>query len=257
MGLRFRTFRRSLLAFMSATAFTAVALAIYLLPYMSHPNMVWLLVSVQGLCLGRSLWSALGKPVLRRPQSVASETISLFCLLPFQLILALAILTISGGQKYLVLFVLQIVIFVGLAIHLIYTCCLIIVATITVCVFDKNVWIRDIDSSPSPFPMSILFSSIYPCLPFRSPENSRSSAEAHEEVRPNICVPGCACIDKLPAPTGSMMMHANTEAEAPIITKAGSQQRLYGSSRSLAESLIRIPTATEQRAWINVGFEVY
>src|SRR6516162_2388287 len=45
-----------------------------------------------------------------------------------------------------------------------YMAGLAITATITTVVFDKDVWLRDVDSSPSPFPLSLLRRVLFSCL---------------------------------------------------------------------------------------------
>ncbi|KAJ7928512.1 hypothetical protein B0H13DRAFT_1967603 [Mycena leptocephala] len=52
--------------------------------------------------------------------------------------------------------ILQILMFIGAILHDLYTICFIGTAMLTVCAFDRDVWCRDIDSSPSPFSMWFL-----------------------------------------------------------------------------------------------------
>ncbi|KAJ4500352.1 hypothetical protein C8R41DRAFT_811119 [Lentinula lateritia] len=67
--------------------------------------------------------------------------------------------------------------------------------------FDKNVWKRDIDSSPAPFPFAIIVSILLPCV-FRRPDLTllpfpSGPADASPVFRPPCNIPGtCGCPEK-------------------------------------------------------------
>jgi hypothetical protein len=125
----------------------------------------------------------------------------------------------------------------------VYTICLILIAMITVSAFDGDVWIRDIDSTPSPFPMPIILEFIRPRTGRRNhayPTRTGTPQPAHGQV----CVSPCTCPTK---PTQSQL--DSEQPEFPC-----EEERLK-KPKSLPH-LIRIPNAAEQRASIAVSFEV-
>ncbi|KAJ3569598.1 hypothetical protein NP233_g4942 [Leucocoprinus birnbaumii] len=182
--------------------------------------------------------------------SVASEAIGLFALFPFHLILALIIATTEFKEKtspVVVYFLLQTFVISSSTIHILYTTGLIVVVMLTVSAFDGDVWVRDIDSSPSPFPISIILDFLCPRqlkgwrgaqltsdIPTASPRLVRSpSPPYHGDCRPI-------------KPLESLQPgHMIPEGE-----------RTSRSSRTLSQDLIRIPNAAEQRASIAVSFEL-
>src|SRR6266704_2061402 len=84
------------------------------------------------------------------------------------------------------------------AIDLLYGAGFILAAILTVPAFDRDVWIRDIDASPSPFPISVLFAFYFPCC-CSLPLNECDAPDS--PVVPSIpCFPGCNCPAKLPMP---------------------------------------------------------
>lgn len=121
-----------------------------------------------------------------------------------------------------------------------YIIALLITTMITAAAYDQDVWIRDIDSSPSPFPISILLS-------FVLRRQSSSSSTPAERLLP-LCLPGCSCAVKLhPSTTiGSGIPSPTTDAltaEPP-------------RTESLRGELVRIPSAADRRASIVIAFEV-
>ena len=125
-----------------------------------------------------------------------------------------------------------------------YTTSLLVTAMITVPAYDQDVWVRDIDSSPSPFPISILFSFVF--------RRHSSSPTALSDTRQTICLPGCNCTVKLHPPT--MMMTESIPCHAYDTTGAINSERCR--SESLRGTLVQIPSAAERRASIIFAFEV-
>jgi hypothetical protein len=126
-----------------------------------------------------------------------------------------------------------------------YTTGLIVATTVTTCAFDKDVWCRDIDSSPSPFPIQVLLAFLFPCLVASSSELFPSLAmEANEQVP--YCLPGCTCTRKLSSPPGT------TQASTGRSSDIGSQS----SAESRPRSLVQLPDEYQRRCSIIVAFEV-
>ncbi|PFH46725.1 hypothetical protein AMATHDRAFT_69242 [Amanita thiersii Skay4041] len=255
MGLRFKTFRRILAGIIIAISCTCFCLTLSLLPYFTRTSIAWVVASLQLLSILRTLFSTLRKTLLREAQSVASETISLFILFPFQLILGLVILSSPFipdlPNEFYAPLVLQIFIIINSAIHVLYTAGLVFVSTLTVSAFDRDIWIRDFDASPSPFPLSILLAFSCPCccsLPDTERQQIADEEESHGSVVP--CLPGCNCMNKPQAPD-------ITEVETglrPVRSSILSGWR--GSSESLSHKLVRVPNEVERRSSIAVAFEV-
>lgn len=130
-----------------------------------------------------------------------------------------------------------------------YTFCFILVAILTVCAFDRDVWYRDIDSIPSPFPMMVLFLFVLPCLRRQPPPDP--ILEDTEVVHSGTyCLPGCNCRAK--PELASSPTISRTPEQPPQL---GDLFR-FGSNSSLSRSLVRIPDAIERRSSIIIAFDV-
>ena len=109
---------------------------------------------------------------------------------------------------------------------LLYFSGLLITAVLTVFAFDANVWVRDIDSSPSPFPMSLLFGYLFPC--FSQDERRADSTAGH------LCLQHCNC--------------TSTSKDTPPDTAPASSR---DSSASL-DILVALPNERQRRESIVV-----
>ncbi len=115
--------------------------------------------------------------------------------------------------------------------------CLIATAVITACAFDSNVWARDIDSSPSPFPVPVLsvflYDHLFACLR-RETAKPNDTCQPDEESPPQI-KPEC-------------------ELEGPGLQdlEIGNSDRSR-KARSLPLGLVRVPGAAERRSSIVVS----
>jgi hypothetical protein len=159
-----------------------------------------------------------------------------------------------------------------------YTTGLIVTAILTARSFDTSVWNRDVDSSPSPFPVPVLLAYVFPCcmssattdsttqssdsggldddgnngdaLPALGSRHLRNSRGSNSQ----LCLPGCQC---------------NAKNESPDSVVHGPEMRGSSTGRSLnrsvgnvrtsgswSASLIRIPNEFERRASITIAFEV-
>jgi hypothetical protein len=79
----------------------------------------------------------------------------------------------------------------------IYAATIILLALFTQVLHDQDVWSRDIDSSPSPFPLHVIvtyaFSSLTRPFSLVARQNRPTSPVSKEH-----CFPGCSCPHKLP-----------------------------------------------------------
>jgi hypothetical protein len=117
---------------------------------------------------------------------------------------------------------------------MVYTIGLIVIAALTVPAFDPDVWSRDIDSSPSPFPMAIIFAFTFPCLAHRF-ELTRAFVRKRIP-QDDQCLPTC-----LP----HCNIHGN-KAHVNVEAGEGSIQ----AKRTPAvppHILVRVPNAAERR----------
>lgn len=248
----FRNFRRFLSAFIVLTSLTCVALSLTLLNDMTHRPTAIVLALIEAGSMVRASMPIWHEPILKKRQMVASETIALFLLLPFQMILSLIVASVDlkdGTQMENVLIGLKGLIFTNTLIHITYTFCFILVAILTVCAFDRDVWYRDIDSIPSPFPMMVLFLFVLPCLRRQPPPDP--ILEDTEVVHSGTyCLPGCNCRAK--PELASSPTISRTPEQPPQL---GDLFR-FGSNSSLSRSLVRIPDAIERRSSIIIAFDV-
>jgi len=101
---------------------------------------------------------------------------------------------------------------------------------------------RDLDGTPSPFPVPIIFAFVCPCLARRFAVARPFVQRQQHEVRrgPEICVAACAC-----HPTKSATPEAELSVENLALPRAA----------NLPHHLIRVPNAAERRASIVVTFD--
>ncbi|KAJ7076890.1 hypothetical protein B0H15DRAFT_863110 [Mycena belliarum] len=245
MALTFRAFRKIVLGIILLASSASLGLSLYLRASFTHPNSTYVLVGILNILILASIISISRKTLSRSAQPVATEVLGLFTLLPFAMILTLYALTLSviPDPTTLEIFaILQILIFIGTITHGLYTIGLIFTAIFTVCAFDRDVWSRDIDSSPSPFPMTILFRYIFPCL------SRRDTAYSPTQVVPEnrtLCLPGsCNC----------------SKTQIPHTSEPGLDQGLEAMpimrGISSTRSLVRVPNDVERRSSIVIAFEV-
>lgn len=135
-----------------------------------------------------------------------------------------------------------------LDIDLAYTGCLLLIALLTVPAFDRDVWLRDLDSSPSPFPMQVLFVFVFPCLvPLFEATRFLVPQPSSQEPTPVFCLPGCNCeLKNHPPDFESIDQH-----ELPVVATTRS-----APANVSARTLIRVPTAVEQRDSIQIMLNI-
>ncbi|KAJ7188579.1 hypothetical protein C8R46DRAFT_1055164 [Mycena filopes] len=245
----FRTFRKILLGSILLVSAASLVLSLYLKPHFVHPNSAYVLIGILDTLIFAAVLSITRKKLLASAQPVATEVLGLFTLLPFALILVLYAISIqvatSEPTTMWIFAILQILIFIGTILHGLYTICLIATAMLTVCVFDRDVWCRDIDSSPSPFPMSVLFRSICPCFASPDPAFFEDTPEQeHEALVP--CLPGCNCSV---AKTKTLVNISESEGSSGLEPET----RMVGGLSS--RSLVLVPSEVERRTSIMVSFE--
>ncbi|KAF4621043.1 hypothetical protein D9613_000366 [Agrocybe pediades] len=263
MALRFQTFRCALCFIICLTAAIAIGLGAALSYIFFHQGTLWLLLAVEAASFMRSTWSLIRKKMFNSPQTVASETVGLFILFPFQLIITLLAPTMTPrpGLYTYKLMALKVFSVTSGIIHLTYTLSLVTVAILTVPAFDPDVWMRDIDSSPSPFPVGIISDYLFPCFGQHHSNPQSSPRSVSEGPPPTPCLPTCSpnCTfhgrRTISIPKESPYGSVSSSAESLPLQEAQKK----GAERKppvLPHTLIRIPNATERRASIFVELPI-
>ncbi|TFK62255.1 hypothetical protein BDN72DRAFT_848813 [Pluteus cervinus] len=248
MAVSFRAFRRFLSGLIALISLTSTVLSFYIINDVAHKPTAIVLGVIEAATLIRASMPIWYRPVFQTHQIVASEAIAFFLLLPFHLILSLIVIVTElkkESRMHEVLLVLKVFIFTNTFIHVVYTFCFIVVVLLTVCAFDKDVWYRDIDSRPSPFPMTVLLLFVFPCLRPRQERPVSRESSSHN----SFCPPGCNCAEK-PTLTDPTSDYASDHA--PQL----SEIFRFGSNSSLSRSLVRIPDDMERRSSVVIAFEV-
>ncbi|KAK0226300.1 hypothetical protein IW262DRAFT_1361153 [Armillaria fumosa] len=258
--MRFATFRRLLLGVMSLIACACISLSVFLQTAFDHRSGVILIISVEAITLLQTFASAHHQVLFRKSQVVALDFATVVLLLPFSMILSLFILDVELGSKNEVLLrallALQILIITNSAMIAGYALCLGFVAVMTACFFDPGVWQRDIDSTPSPFPMCYVLYRLslflFPC--FSSGESvAQPTSEVDSGHSPEICLPGCNCG---PKPSRMVQTTSNESECSANIAPSIRDQNSGKCTMSLSRSLVRLPDEVERRTSIAIHFEV-
>lgn len=115
-----------------------------------------------------------------------------------------------------------------------YAAGIILLALLTQFSCDQEIWARDIDSSPCPFPFPVLFVYAFPFAAKYFRETAVESREGAPAATTDYCLPGCPCYTKPTEAPGLGVESANyTEGTQPSIP-------------------IRVPTAMERQNAIRV-----
>ncbi|KAG1755547.1 hypothetical protein EDB19DRAFT_413638 [Suillus lakei] len=240
MAISFRTARRSLMGLMGTLSLVCLALSLFLwgAGYSKSNNIGAVIVIPTGAFIG-SVWTIFTK-VVHKPQLVSVEATWTFALLPFEILLGvfsvnLNIANVSAAHAaYLCLATL---IWLNAALVFIYAATIILLALFTQVSHDQDVWSRDIDSSPSPFPLHIIvayaFSSLTRPFSLAAHQNRPTSPISKE-----YCFPGCSCSRKLP----------NSSSLADLRTLGPTLENTTGNVLRSPHPLINIhvPTAMER-----------
>ena len=125
------------------------------------------------------------------------------------------------------------------------------VTTITQYAFDSNVWTRNIDSDPSPFPLSVVVSYAFPFMKRFIPQDIPTSPMTPQTNSHTYCLSGCTCSRKLSLP--------RLDPPPPLITRA---RFSYATSSSVSSDgshqagiPFRLPTDMDRRRSIVVSLD--
>ncbi|KAG1752647.1 uncharacterized protein EDB91DRAFT_1243410 [Suillus paluster] len=205
--------------------------------YFKSNNIGAMIAISTGAFIG-SLWTIFTK-VVYKPQLVSVEATWAFALLPFEILLGLFSVNLNiadvpaAHAAYLCLATL---IWLNAALVFIYAVTIILLALFTQASHDRDVWSRDIDSSPSPFPLHIIVAYVFSSM-------TRPFSLAARQNRPtppvskDYCFPGCTCSRKLP----------NSSSLSDLQTLGSTLENTTDDiSRTHSLINIRVPTAMER-----------
>ncbi|KAL1746193.1 hypothetical protein HDZ31DRAFT_81418 [Schizophyllum fasciatum] len=265
MFLTFKWIRKGLIAFIIFLYLILIGFAFFLRPYLARVDSVWILVSIPLSMIAGCVMSIFHVKFFGTPQTVVWELVWLSGFLPFALIVAFVVYTGTTGDVapavVSVLYAAEILVFIACSIHILYALSLLLVASVTAFAFDRDIWTRDLDASPSPFPATFLLRYCCPCLR-RSETNPTSEIEYAIRGYPMPTPPSDAAEVKIDpstpdlpsissrSPSGQSSQDLSQASEPKL-----SKHRPTGSRASLASTLIQIPDEFQKRTSIQVSFQ--
>ncbi|KAG2156196.1 hypothetical protein DEU56DRAFT_906367 [Suillus clintonianus] len=238
MAISFRTARRCSMGLIGTLSLACLALSLFLwgVGYSKSNNIGAVIAIPTGAFVG-SMWTIFTK-VAFKPQLVSVEATWAFALLPFEICLFSVNLNVANVPAAHAAFLcLAILAWLNAALVFIYVATIILLALFTQVLHDQDVWSRDIDSSPSPFPLHIIFAYAFSSLarPFSlvARENQPTPPVSEE-----YCFSGCTCSRKLP----------NSSSLADFRTLGPTLENTTGDVSRSPHPLIniRVPTAMER-----------
>ncbi|KAL1660357.1 hypothetical protein GGF50DRAFT_130325 [Schizophyllum commune] len=268
MSLRFKWFRKSLIVFIILLYLLIIGFAFFLRPYLARQDSVWILVSIPLSMIAGCVMSIFHVKFFGTPQTVVWELVWLSGFLPFALIVAFVIYTGTTGDVApavtSVLYAAEIVVFIACSIHLLYALSLLLSATLTSFAFDRDIWTRDLDASPSPFPAGFLLRYYTPCLR-RSATNPTTEIEyairgypmptPHTEETEVKIAPSAPDSPTISSASPSGLASQESQASSQASERKLSGHRPTGSRASLASTLIQVPDEFQKRTSIQVSFQ--
>jgi len=121
------------------------------------------------------------------------------------------------------------------ALVFLYAAGIVSLALLTQFSYDQEIWARDIDSSPCPFPFPVLLVYAFPFAAKYFRGTAFESREGAPATATDYCLPGCSC-------------HGTKPTEA-LGLGAESANHMEGTQLSIP---IRVPTVMERRNAIRV-----
>ncbi|KAN0138432.1 hypothetical protein V8E53_003895 [Lactarius tabidus] len=250
--IRFRVFRKCWLAITALASALCIVLSLSFYEHYDPKTDLCVLIAVPGLCLVVSATAFFAKLLFRSslPTSVAVECIWTTCFVIFDLILSLYSLGVGTeikGAKGSRLPFLLVEVCCWCLTGLMFTYSFLVVSSsvLTAITFDRDVWFRDITSSPSPFPLVVCVHSAKIWLA----EVYRPSSDMGRTLRHTPhCLPGCTCKEKVPPPS-----------PPTALPPLGLQSERRGTNFANTQSVVpgvRLPTALERHNSIFVGLGV-
>ncbi|KAF9018467.1 hypothetical protein BDZ89DRAFT_1165184 [Hymenopellis radicata] len=247
MFFLFRHFRQLILGLISLICCTCIGLSIPVQSSLLHRSGAVLLITAEALMLIHSVASAYHKQLFGKPQTVAWEITGVLLLFPFAALLTLFILGVqiqSDDHPILRAFLaLQLLIVIQTILMASYALGLVLVTVATLFLFDSKVCARNIDSSPSPFPVRFLLCRLFLCT---------DSADSVQDLKDqHTCLRGCGCAEKSKP---ELIQPSFNEHDLTTTCSAPGIPNL-GTSKPLPMTLVRLPDEAQRRSSITLTFE--
>ncbi|KAJ3986751.1 hypothetical protein F5890DRAFT_941247 [Lentinula detonsa] len=276
MTFRLSTIRQILSVNLALTHVACLALAIYLRHTFVSPNTIWIIGFLEVALIFLFIYSVVAKPLLKHTISVMQELCSNFAAFALNSVLSLLVVSLEVNDRDIVRLKMGLAMCAWLRIvlavvftHFSYTIVLFSSAMLTHFSFDKNVWRRDINSSPSPFPFPIIASMLLPCFFCRPDMTLPPFPSGPEDTSPvirSLCTlqGTCECPEKpvlpqvLSKPEDPSPLPLTVPLDSEHITRAQrtsmpvSETRLSHISKtsrrtSITSSLVQVPNAAQRR----------
>jgi len=240
MGLSFRHMRKLWLVLMALVSLTCIIISMILWEkgYCKDSSLAPLLAIPLGSVIG-VLWSTTRKQ-FKQKQMVCLEITWISSMVPFQIVLGLFAMGLevpSSISEHTLYSALIINVWLNCTFAFSYATSLVLLSIFTHLSYDKDVWSRDLDSSPSPFPMVAILVFAFPCLAPR--EDCREQGLQ--------CLPGCACATKL-------SQSSSTYAEPSIQDRPEDVLKPEGTVKDSQLIPVQVPTSMDRRNVIVVEF---
>ncbi|KIJ20292.1 hypothetical protein PAXINDRAFT_96515 [Paxillus involutus ATCC 200175] len=248
MALSFRTARRVWMGMVALFSLTCISLALVLWAHgYSKSNNFGALIAIPSFAFAGAIWSILKKK-FSSSQMVGVEATWVFALFPFQIckwgyrpLLGLFTFESDGARHSRFSTVYQallVLVWTNAALVFVYAVGIVLLALLTQLSYDPDIWSRDIDSSPCPFPSPTLI--VY-ALPFTAKHFHITVVESqdprHAPSTSEYCISGCSCQTKPPE---------SSDVQTPSgLFSIQSSTSYVGSARSNIP--IRVPTAMEKQ----------
>ncbi|KAI9574683.1 hypothetical protein HD554DRAFT_80193 [Boletus coccyginus] len=233
MALSFRTARKLWMGLIALLSLACIFLAVSLWSHgYSRSNNFGALIVIPCFACAGAIWTK----KFFSPQIVCVEVTWVFALLPFQILLGLFAFESDGalGSRFFAVYeALVVLIWTNSVLVFLYVAGIVSLALLTQFSCDQEVWARDIDSSPCPFPFPVLLVYAFP-FTARYFHGAVAESRGAPATTTDFCLPGCSCHTKPTEGPGLGAEHANY---------------LEGTQSSIP---IRVPTAMERYNAIRV-----
>ncbi|KAG9317448.1 hypothetical protein JVU11DRAFT_1648 [Chiua virens] len=237
MALSFRTARKLWMGFIALLSLICMFLAVVLWIHGHKSSNFGALIAIPCFAFVGAVWTILRKTFFS-PQPVCVEVTWVLALLPFQIVLGLFASEADNPRHShftdVYLEVLVTLIWINAALVFLYMTGIILLASLTQLSYDQEVWVRDIDSSPCPFPFPVLFVYAFPFTAAYFRGAVVDLREGASTAATRYCLPGCPCHTKSTEASDSGPESANSVEGAP------------------SSIPIRVPTTMERRNAIYV-----
>jgi len=241
-GITFRDVRAVLLISEALASITVTTFSLAIREHLSHTTDICILIIIPFVCLVSALALLFHNRIFANSytKSVTAEVMWTGVIAPLSLVMCLYTYTLSPAPAYASVFwpfaVLRALAWTLALLVTFHGLGVLVLGVLTATTADRDVWVRPISGSPSPFPLALiahtLFAKIHP-----------SPKEAAPRSIPHLCLSGCTCAEKLPA---------SVSLPRDRLSEAGRQSS--GSRESSVVPGIRLPNAAERHAAIFVGF---